>query len=359
MDAIYIHIPYCMSKCNYCDFYSQGRKTSVPQEYVNAVLREIEYYKKSFDIRADSLYFGGGTPSLMSPRQVKAIIDAVSPRADAEITLEANPECVTAQSLDGFKKAGINRISFGVQTANAQSLKRLGRAHSTEQSLSALKMAKDAGFTNISGDIMLALPSYSYKELDDTLAILANGGCTHISSYLLKIEPNTVFGKRPPMDMPKEDEAADYYLYCVNALEQLGYHQYEISNFAKDGCESRHNLVYWRGGDYLGIGPAAHSCVNGKRFYYPSSTNAFINGDIKTVADGVYDAEDYIMLRLRLIEGLNLAELNERYNIDLISEHGGFIKKLCETDRAVCKENILTLTPKGMLVQNSILAELI
>ncbi len=360
MLGVYLHIPYCMSKCKYCDFYSAGRKSAVPDAYLRALVREYAMQKAQYACGApDTLYFGGGTPSLLTAAQVCELIDAVNPREGAEITLEANPETVSAQSLSAYRAAGVNRISFGVQTAFDASLARLARSHSAQVAERALELACQAGFTNISGDIMLALPHYSLQEVDATLRLLAEGGCTHISSYLLKIEPNTAFGKRPPEGLPTEDEAADYYLYAVEALAKLGYAQYEISNFAKPGFESRHNLLYWHGENYLGIGPAAHSCMEGKRFFYPADTAAFIAGDARTIADGEYSKEDAAMLALRLCEGLDVRNYNNCYNCNFLQGQQAFVQKLCSEGFAQYDKNTLRLTPKGMLMQNSILAQLL
>ena len=266
--GLYLHIPYCFSKCRYCDFYSHPGERGVPDAYVDALLRELHRFAPDAPLRPDTVYFGGGTPSLLTPAQAKRLIRAADPVPGAEITLEANPETVTEESLQGFRAAGVNRISFGVQSARDSQLRTLGRPHSAKQARAAFAAARHAGFENISGDIMLALPHYTQAEFDETLELIEKGGATHISAYLLKIEPDSAFGKHPPEGLPTGDEAADFYLYAVEQLEHHGYRQYEISNFAKPGYEGRHNLIYWDCGDYLGLGPAAHSCMGGKRFCY-------------------------------------------------------------------------------------------
>lgn len=358
--GVYLHIPYCGSKCRYCDFYSMGKSTGVPDEYISALLREIARFTNCDcnSLRPDTLYFGGGTPSLLTASQVARLIDAVNPVAGAEITLEANPGTVTLQSLAGYRAAGVNRLSVGVQSASNAQLLRLGRSHSADDAKQALHLAKKAGFTNLSGDIMLALPDYTHKEFDETLALLTQGGVSHVSCYLLKIEPGTPFGKNPPKGLPSEDEAADFYLYAVERLAAEGFAQYEISNFAKPGCESRHNLVYWQMSDYLGIGPAAYSCMGGERFHYSAELASFISRPALSVQDGKADAEEYIMLSLRLSEGLSLEELSRRYGITLTQMQ---LKKIALYEKSgLCRlfQGVLTLTPKGMLVQNSILTEL-
>ena len=217
--GLYLHIPYCFSKCRYCDFYSHPGERGVPEAYVNALLRELDRFAPEAPLQPDTLYFGGGTPSLLCPEQAKRLIDAARPMPGAEITLEANPETVTEESLAGFREAGVNRISFGVQSARDTQLRTLGRPHTAKQARAAFAAARRAGFANISGDIMLALPHYTEAEFDETLELIEGGGATHISAYLLKIEPDSAFGKHPPEGLPTGDEAADFYLYAVEQLE--------------------------------------------------------------------------------------------------------------------------------------------
>lgn len=361
MFGLYIHIPYCRSKCRYCDFYSTPCPDGVPEAYIDALCREMDRFSPcgSTPLRPDTLYFGGGTPSLLTPAQAARLIRAAVPAPGAEITLEANPETVTPERLAAFRRAGVNRLSLGIQTARDDSLARLGRRHTAAQSRRALGMAVQAGFTDISGDLMLALPAYTMAELDETIALLAESGCTHISGYLLKIEPNTVFGKRPPEALPDDDAAADFYLAAVEKLAALGYAQYEISNFARPGFESRHNRIYWDCGDYLGLGPAAHSCMGGKRFATPAGTAAFLAAPAVYEPQGECTAEDYIMLQLRLSRGLSLSALRARYGVSFSSEKLRFLQTLAEHGLAVFDGSVLRLTPRGMLVQNSILCELV
>jgi len=266
---------------------------------------------------------------------------------------------VTEQTLCGFREAGVNRISFGVQSARDSQLKTLGRPHTARQARAAFAAARRAGFTNISGDIMLALPHYTQAEFDETLELIAEGGATHISAYLLKIEPDSAFGRHPPEGLPSPDEAADFYLYAVEHLEHNGYRQYEISNFAKPGYEGRHNLIYWDCGDYLGLGPAAHSCMGGRRFYSPADTEAFLNDKAAPVMDGGCGAEDYLILQLRLRKGLDLAAYKARYGKEFSTAQLAFVKNCVKSGYATFDGSTLALTPAGLIVQNSILAELL
>lgn len=357
--GLYLHIPYCFSKCRYCDFYSAPGQRGVPRAYVDALLRELSRFAPDAPLRPDTLYFGGGTPSLLDPADAARLIAAAQPLPGAEITLEANPETVTEDSLRAFQEAGVNRISFGVQSARDSQLKTLGRPHTAKQARAAFAAACRAGFENLSGDIMLALPHYTQAEFDETLELIEDGGAAHISAYLLKIEPDSAFGRTPPEGLPTSDEAADFYLYAVEQLEHHGYRQYEISNFARPGYEGKHNLIYWDCGDYLGIGPAAHSCMGGKRFCYPADTEAFLRDEAAPVMDGGCGAEDYLILQLRLRKGLSLDEYKKCYGRELSTSQLAFVQNCVKSGYANFDGHTLALTPAGLIVQNSILAELL
>ncbi len=352
--GIYLHIPYCRSKCRYCDFYSAPGARGVPQAYVDALLRELRQNTR----RPDTLYFGGGTPGLLSPAQVEQLIQAAAPLPGAEITLEANPDGVDGPLLAGFRAAGVTRLSFGVQSADDAQLRCLGRTHTAAQAARALALAREVGFPELCGDIMLALPRYTNAEFDATLRLLQQGGCTHISAYLLKIEPGTAFAKFPPEGLPDGDAAADFYLYAVQQLEAAGYRQYEISNFARPGHEGRHNLLYWNCRDYLGIGPAAHSCLAGVRSYWPSEVQAFIDGTARQQPEGVCDAEDFLLMQLRLTRGLDLEEY-ARWGGQFTSAQQAFLRHCAASGYARWDGRRLQLTPAGMIVQNAILEELL
>ena len=332
--GLYLHIPYCFSKCRYCDFYSHPGERGVPDAYVDALLRELHRFAPDAPLRPDTVYFGGGTPSLLTPAQAKRLIRAADPVPGAEITLEANPETVTEESLRGFRAAGVNRISFGVQSARDTQLRTLGRPHSAKQARAAFAAARHAGFENISGDIMLALPHYTQAEFDETLELIEKGGATHIS-------------------------AADFYLYAVEQLEHHGYRQYEISNFAKPGYEGKHNLIYWDCGDYLGLGPAAHSCMGGKRFCYAPDTAAFLQDAAAPIMDGNCGAEDYLILQLRLRKGLDLGAYKALYGKQFSTAQLAFVQNCVRAGYATFDGRILALTPAGLIVQNSILAQLL
>ena len=353
--GIYLHIPYCRARCRYCDFYTAPGARGVPREYVEALKRELRRPHPA----PDTLYFGGGTPSLLTPAQAAELIAAAGPRPGAEITLEANPDAVTPETLAGFRAAGVTRLSFGVQSARDSQLRTLGRLHTAAGAARALAWAREAGFPDLCGDIMLALPGYTRAEFDETLALLAEGGCTHISAYLLKIEPGTAFAARPPAGLPDPDAAADFYLYAVDRLEAAGYRQYEISNFARPGHEGRHNLLYWNCRDYQGIGPAAHSCVGGVRRFWPGDTAGFIAGTVQEEEEGRCDAEDFLLMQLRLTHGLDMAEYQARGGAPFTAAQQTFLRQCQAHGYAVWDGRTLRLTPAGMVVQNAILEELI
>ena len=352
--GIYLHIPYCRARCRYCDFYTAPGARGVPREYVEALKRELRRPHPA----PDTLYFGGGTPALLTPAQAAELIAAAGPRPGAEITLEANPDAVTPETLAGFRAARVTRLSFGVQSARDSQLRTLGRLHTAAGAARALAWAREAGFPELCGDIMLALPGYTRAEFDETLALLAEGGCTHISAYLLKIEPGTAFAARPPAGLPDPDAAADFYLYAVDRLEAAGYRQYEISNFARPGHEGRHNLLYWNCRDYQGIGPAAHSCLRGTRRFWPDDVQGFIDGTAAEQTEGVCDAEDFLLMQLRLAKGLDLDEY-ARWGGRFTGAQMAFLHQCAAHGYAVLEPGRVRLTPAGMIVQNAILEELI
>ena len=354
MTGLYIHIPFCRKKCNYCDFYSVGGVVAVPEEYISALKREIEKHQP---FTCATVYFGGGTPSLLSSEQVEEILSWLDISPNAEITLEANPDTLTYEKLAGYRQAGVNRLSVGVQTVYNNSLQTLGRIHDAEKAALAFRWARQAGFENISGDVMIGLDNYSYEEMYATIDFLARRGATHISAYMLKIEEGTPFYYNTPKNLADEEQLADYYLACCEKMAELGYEQYEISNFCKPGYHSRHNTIYWKLEDYLGIGPGAHSCINGNRFYYPRNLKDFVNG-VETVSDGVADADDYIMLSLRLKEGVNFNTLKEVWKL---TPNSYVLKKLdiYKTQGFVNWDGeTVSLTPSGFLAENIIASDI-
>lgn len=352
--GLYIHVPFCRRKCAYCDFYSLSGCEDIIPDHVNAVIRNI----KAQGRRYDTVYFGGGTPSLLSGAQIYDILNAADIANGAEISAECNPDSADAGKLSELRAAGINRLSVGIQSFDDRELAALGRLHSASQAENAIKNARKAGFENISADLMLGIPYQSIGSLRRNIRLLSELEATHVSAYMLKIEENT------PLAADRElisaaadgDEAADFYLEAVSLLEKAGFYQYEISNFSRKGFECRHNLKYWRCEDYIGIGPSAHSCADGKRSFVPNDLTDFIGRDVqKTVVtdDMPCTASEKIMLALRLTEGLELSDTGE--NADRILRAA---MPLAEHGFLTLNGGRLALTVKGFLVSNEIICRL-
>ena len=359
--GIYLHIPFCLSKCPYCDFYSLPYDEDLVNQYVSQLTRAIADAPAAGQ-PVDSIYFGGGTPVLLGERLLsvlQAVYQHFDVSSDCEITLEANPAAMTFETLRKLHQGGFNRISMGVQSASDSELQCLGRRHNFAQAVESVQLAQSAGFENISVDLLLGTPQQTSASVDHFIQTFASLGVQHISGYLLKIEPGTAFARHTPEGLPDPDEAADFYLYAVEQLAAAGYRQYEISNFAKPCYEGRHNLLYWDCQDYLGLGPAAPSCLNRKRFYWPGDTRAFIEGTARPVEDGGCDGEDYIMLRLRLTQGLDEEELARRFGVRLNERQRAFWRRCQQAGYAQPGEGPLRLTPAGLIIQNSILTELL
>ena len=346
MTGLYIHVPFCRKKCPYCDFYSVGFREELAAEYADAVIRNVRHYGGSYD----TVYFGGGTPILLA-RHISRILAEVDAASGAEITVECNPLEMDKETLTGLFNSGVNRLSVGVQSAVDSELCALGRTHTFEQARQAILTAREVGFEDISADIMLGTPGQDLSSLTYTISKLRELPITHVSAYLLKIETNTVFAKNPP-SLPDEDDTAKLYLTAVHELEAVGFKQYEISNFAKGGMTSRHNLKYWRGEEYLGIGAAAHSFHKGKRFAVKRDLREFIASElqIEEITDEApNEQEERIMLGLRLTEGIP-RELWQRVESALPLIPKQYYK--IENDR-------LSLTPEGFLVSNEIISTLL
>lgn len=359
--GLYIHIPFCLRKCPYCDFYSLEYDEELKARYISAVVRCIEHYADRSKA-VDSIYFGGGTPSLLSEKDVFKILETVDKTfcvSDAEITMEANPSSASFEKLLKYRKSGVNRLSFGVQSLNDLELSDLGRLHDSETAVTAINNAVKAGFNNISADLMLGISRQTEESLTDSICALSTLNIKHVSAYMLSIEEKTPYAKiRDTLFLPDEEKTADLYITTCNELGKHGFEQYEISNFAVKGFESRHNLKYWQLEEYLGIGPTAHSFYNGKRSYYPRDIMSFITGDFSMVSDDTFNpSEEYIMLSLRLKSGLDLMTAR-KYGIsveELLDKAQRFIRQKL----VVLDNDRLYLTKEGFLVSNYIISELI
>ena len=359
--GIYIHVPFCAKKCSYCDFYSEPYRKKTVEDYVNAVIRNIKAYSGKSCV-TDTVYFGGGTPSLLSPEQAGNIIQEIGNNfilpENAEITLETNPNTVDSRKLSAYREAGVNRLSIGVQSMIDTELKFLSRTHTADRAEKAVTDAYNAGFDNISCDVMIALPEQSAESLIYTLERVTELPVKHISGYILKTESGTPFDCDEIKNiLPDDDTTADLYIKMVDFLKNKGFLQYEVSNFAVTGFESRHNCRYWKCLDYIGIGASAHSCHNGKRFCVDRNLKDFIESPVqKTIITDSSPCgfEEYAMLRLRLAEGLNVNDFPEHKN-DLIKKIPVLIKSGYINFDGV---NI-SLTPSGFLVSNSVIEYLV
>lgn len=340
--GLYIHIPFCVSKCPYCDFYSVKYEKDLAEKYVDTLISKMkEYEGASFD----TIYFGGGTPSALEPKMIEKILNEARKHFNiddnSEITIECNPSKNLENDFKIYKECGINRVSIGMQSAVKTERLALGRRAGKEDVKKAVFDARGAGIFNISLDLMIGTPKQTNEGLNETFNFIKEMDVPHISAYMLKLEENTPFFKlQDKLALPSEDEVCDSYIKVVEALESMGLHQYEVSNFAKIGFESKHNCKYWELVDYLGLGPSAHSLWNGTRFHY--------NNDFEKVIDcNGGDEEERIMLGLRLKKGIKKGLINT----DLTP----FIKAGFMEEKG---ENIC-FTPKGYLVSNTIIADIL
>ena len=362
--GLYIHVPFCIRKCPYCDFYSVALREDLRDRYVHALQQSLSFYRDP-DYAVDTVYFGGGTPSLLSPEDIDAILSAASRSfsfQNPEVTMEANPSTVTLDKLSGYHQAGVNRLSFGVQSFNDDELKDLGRLHDAKTAEDAVNTAKRAGFRNISADLMLGISRQTEDSLQKTLHTVGQLDLQHISAYMLSMEPNTPYARmKERLLLPNEDKVSDLYLMTVKVLKDFGFSQYEISNFSKPGFESQHNLKYWNLEEYLGLGPSAHSLFHNRRAYFPEALDDFLSmaetGSFSMSEEGSFDpAEEYIMLSLRLCEGLHFSRA-EALGID--------VTELLEKAQPFLAQNLLStkgdrlfFTKKGFLVSNTVISEL-
>ncbi len=356
--GIYIHVPFCSKKCPYCDFYSCGYSVQASENYVKGIIRDIESFPDNPKI--DTVYFGGGTPSLIPPEYIEKILQCINSKfyiSVPEITLELNPSTVNINKLKFYKEMGINRLSIGVQSANDSELKLLGRKHNFEKAKEIIINAANIGFNNISCDLMLGIPGQTIDSLNNSINKISELPISHISSYILKIEAGTPFDNEEFINkMPDDEFVSEMYLFTVKALKNNGFYQYEISNFAKNGYKSRHNLKYWHCCEYIGFGPAAHSYYNGIRYYYAPDLEKYIKfPPEKIITDfEAGDSDEKLMLGLRLTEGVNLNEFQDRKKSILLK--AAPLKKCGYIDLIGDR---LNLTPKGFMVSNSIIAELL
>ena len=353
--GLYLHVPFCNGKCAYCDFYSAFTNEELIDSYLTALIREIKQWGGKINRPIDTIYLGGGTPSLLNHRLaplLKAVYENFNVLKNAEITLELNPADNVLEILENAKKAGINRISIGAQTGSDQELLTLGRRHTAKDTEMAVKTARNLGFDNISLDLMLGLPDSNLETLKNSLNFSINLSPEHISAYILKIEENTKFYKeKATLNLPDDDAVSDQYLFMCEHLENSGFCHYEISNFCRENFESKHNLKYWKCEEYLGIGPSSHSFLEGKRFYYPRDLKAFIKGNTPVPDGDGGDLSEQIMLALRLKDGVKTEILPTaaQKKCELFAQNG----------LAILENNHFSLTNDGMLLSNTIISEIL
>ena len=350
MTGLYIHIPFCAKKCGYCDFYSINYNSDTVKNYVEFLIEKIKNINTVFD----TVYFGGGTPSIIGAENLSRILSCVKYKDNAEITVEVNPKGYKKAFFDEIYNAGFNRISIGMQSADDDELKLLTRIHSAQDVKNTVSDAKEAGFENISLDLMIGIENQTLESLQKSLDFCLNLDIKHLSCYMLKIEENTPFYEQK-LNLPDEDKTAEMYLYMCDYLNENGFEHYEISNFAKNGYESKHNLIYWQLGDYLGLGPSAHSFLNGKRYYYPNDISYFLGGNKYIYLSDGGDVYDYIMLGLRLKQGINTAKIKENVSKKFFEK----AKKYADLGYANLNNGSFSLNETGFLIQNTILTDLL
>lgn len=358
--GLYFHIPFCASKCAYCDFYSAPASAARMDAYTDALCRRMTEFPP---VRADTVYLGGGTPSLLGGARLSRVLHAArgyfSIADGAEITVECNPDSVSAPLLSALREAGVNRLSIGVQSAQDDELRLLGRRHTFAQAREAVALARRCGFDNLSLDLMYGLPGQTAERFLDSLEQTLALAPAHLSCYGLKLEEGTpLFRSRPAL--PGDDEQADLYLALCGRLAAAGFEHYEISNFCLPGRRARHNAKYWDLSEYLGLGAAAHSYYQGRRFAFPRDTDAFLRGQPPAEEEAVdgFDARaEYIMLRLRTSDGIPRAAFERRFgDFSAVEE---FLRALAPHGLTVCTPEDCRLTERGFLVSNAILSELL
>jgi len=355
---VYIHIPFCKGKCNYCSFVSFDR-LDLKEQYLNALKKQIqaEYKGEKFN----TLYFGGGTPSLLKTEELKEIIELFNLQFDAEITIEVNPEGVNEGYFEDLKKIGINRISIGAQTFNDDTLKIISRRHASAHIHKAVNAA-NIYFDNISLDLIYGLPAQNITDFENDLKMAIDLGVQHVSLYGLKLEENCNFYKNPPMaPVPELEEQADMYLKAVEILKNAGFEHYEVSNFSKKGFESKHNLNYWNNNTYYGFGCSASGYVENVRYTNETNLEKYIENPLKKISEHKLSKqeimEEAIFLGLRKIAGINIDELNQKFDIDFNSKYAKILEKY---SKYFIKTPVgWALSLEGLLVSNEILSEFV
>lgn len=355
---LYIHIPFCVKKCKYCDFLSAPSTVEERKEYVRSLCQSIRSYgEMAKAYRVISIFVGGGTPSILEPEQMTDIFAAVREtfvvEEDAEITIEMNPGTVDAEKLRAYKVCGINRLSIGLQSACNAELRMLGRIHTYEEFLDTYHMAREAGFQNINVDLMSAIPGQTLESYESTLRKIIGLGPEHISAYSLIIEEGTPFyerygEERHKEELPDEETERLMYWHTKQILEEYGYHRYEISNYAKPEYECRHNLGYWDRTEYLGIGDGAASLVDNRRWTY---------GEEPEELSMQEQMEEYMFLGLRKTEGISMKKFQEIFGVDMWNVYGKILENMIKKELLAMDCDVIRLTDRGTDVSNYVLSE--
>jgi oxygen-independent coproporphyrinogen III oxidase len=364
--GLYIHVPFCVRKCSYCDFYSLAGRDELQAAYIEALLKEAASYgEQSFQ----TLYLGGGTPSLLGSKLLERMVSGLYKRFDlsglVEATIEVNPDSATPDLLECAKGLGIKRISMGVQSLDDRELRSVGRVHNTAQAIEAIKIARNRGFASISADLIAGLPGQSWQSLSRSLKTLVEMGIDHLSLYCLAVEEDTPLAANVPANLPTDDVQAELFDRACVFLADSGFTHYEISNFAKSGHECRHNLNYWRGGEYLGLGPAAASHLEGKRSRNKANLDNYLldpTGQTEYVEslDIIDKAAEEAMLRLRLLEeGLDIYELQSKYGIENTAGLTARLDAMVNDGMLVRTGTSYRLDPSRVLTSNPIFAEVL
>jgi len=366
--GLYLHIPFCSSICNYCNFNRGLFESGLKDRYLQAL--EAEIRRSGQGETADTIYFGGGTPSLLDPSEIARLIDACRDvfdvTSDAELTMETNPETSSLERMERFRAAGVNRISFGVQSFREDELRRLGRVHSAVRAREAVREAREAGFDNVSLDLMMWLPQQTTGQWRESVDALVDVGPEHASLYLLELYPNAPLKEdmaRSGWSQAPDDDAAEMYLSAMDRLESAGLRQYEISNVARPGRESRHNVKYWRDGEWLAFGCGAHGTRAGIRWKNVSGTEEYItrvmNGADPVAERRILTAserlEDALFTGLRLVDGIDLDEVAARYGVDVWARYGAALQPFVGARWLVREGARLRLTREGMLMANEVM----
>ena len=369
MLGLYVHVPFCAAICNYCNFSRGLFDGDLKRQYLDALLAEIR--AAADGTPADTIFFGGGTPSLLEAEEVAAIVEACrasfTVAGDAEMTLEANPETVSAERLTGFRAAGITRLSFGVQSFRDDELQRLSRLHSASRAVEAVAMARAAGFDNLSLDLMMWLPGQSIAQWLESVAALIALGPEHASLYLLELYPNAPLKEamaRGGWSVAPDDDAADMYLEAMGRLDDAGYGQYEISNVARPGRECRHNVKYWTDGEWLGFGPSAHSTRQGVRWRNVPATEEYVTRLARDRSAQVDQRvlspderlEEALFTGLRLCAGIDLDAIHARYGVDVRRRYAAPLEPFLDAGVLIYDGARMRLTRAGLLLAHEVMA---